>query len=290
MHRRSHMLDATVHKRDSAQTALLTIIIIAIIAVVLLGLAFVAFYIPGYNRAIRLEQAAQEAWGNVDAQLQRRFDLVDNLVETVKGYAAQEKGIFTSIAEARTRYFQAGRSDSIEGQIAASNELSTALSRLLLLQEAYPQLKANENFRDLQVALEGTENRIAVARTRYNQAVRELNSYAKSFVGSFFARRAGVEPKPYFETVEQARTAPKVDFSTAPPEERSHAPTRRRGPFFAADIRLADAMDYVPRQDAKPAKGECFTALSSWRPSRLGARHGTGAFCAFPDTSRERGS
>jgi LemA protein len=210
---------ALLRKGHSGAVGALAVIVIGIIAVVLLvAIAFLGVYVSNYNRAIRLEQAAEEAWGNVDTQLQRRFDLVDNLVETVKGYAAQEKEIFTSIAEARTRYFQADRADSIQGQIEASNQLSGALSRLLLLQEAYPQLKASENFRDLQVALEGTENRIAVARTRYNQAARQLNEYARSFWGRFFARSAGVEPKPYFEAAEGAQQAPRVDFSTPPRE------------------------------------------------------------------------
>jgi len=210
--------------RNSGLAGVLGVLIGIIIIVVVLGAVFLAFYIPGYNRAIRLEQQAVEAWANVDAQLQRRLDLIPNLVATVQGYAGQEKEIFTRIAEARTKYFQ---SDGIEGRIEASNQLSGALSRLLLLQEAYPQLKSDQNFRDLQVALEGTENRIAVARTRYNQAVTALNTYTKEFVGSFFARRAGVEPKPFFETTEEARTAPpKVDFSTQPqPAQPAPQPT-----------------------------------------------------------------
>lgn len=200
--------------RNSGLAALLTILIVIILIVVVLGIAFAAFYVPGYNRAVRLEQQAREAWANVDAQLQRRLDLVPNLVATVQGYATQEKEIFTRIAEARTRYFQ---TDSVEGKIEASNQMSGLLSRLLLLQEAYPQLKANENFRDLQVALEGTENRIAVARTRYNEAVGALRTYAREFIGSFFARRAGIEELPYFEAEEATRMAPpKVDFSTTP--------------------------------------------------------------------------
>lgn len=198
--------------KNSGLAGILGVVVGIIILLVVLGGIFLAMYVPGYNRAIRLEQQANEAWANVDTQLQRRLDLIPNLVATVQGYAGQEKEIFTRIAEARTKYFQ---SDSIEGRIEASNQLSGALSRLLLLQEAYPQLKSDQNFRDLQVALEGTENRIAVARTRYNQAVTALNTYAKEFLGSFFARRAGVEPKPFFETTEEARTAPpKVDFST----------------------------------------------------------------------------
>jgi LemA protein len=197
--------------RNSGLAGILTVLIVIVILAVAVGAAILMFYVPGYNRAIRLEQQANEAWANVDAQLQRRLDLIPNLVATVQGYAGQEKEIFTRIAEARTKYFQ---SDSTEGRIEASNQLSGALSRLLLLQEAYPQLKSDQNFRDLQVALEGTENRIAVARTRYNEAVTALNTYTREFLGSFFARRAGVEPKPFFKTTEEARAgAPKVDFS-----------------------------------------------------------------------------
>jgi LemA protein len=200
--------------RDSAQAALLAVVVIAIAVIIVLGLAFLALYIPGYNRAIRLDQAANQAWADVDAQLQRRLDLIPNLVATVQGYATHEKEIFENIAQARTKYFQA---DNIAGKIQASNELTGLLSRLLVLQEQYPQLKANQNFLSLQDQLEGTENRIAVARTRYNQAINTLNTYVNSYFGSFFARRAGVRPKPYFETTEAARTAPpKVDFSPKP--------------------------------------------------------------------------
>jgi LemA protein len=208
-----------MHRRDSAQAASLVVMLIGLVVVlVLFGLIFLAFYVRGYNHAIQLEQAANEAWGNVDAQLQRRFDLVGNLVETVKGYAAQEKEIFETVAQARTRYFQADKTGSIEGKIQASNELTGVLSRLLVLQEAYPQLKSNQNFLALQDQLEGTENRIAVARTRYNEAVRDLNAYVKSFWGSFFAKRAGVQTKPFFEAAPGAQQAPKVDFSTPAPK------------------------------------------------------------------------
>ncbi len=202
--------------RGAAPAALLSVVVIGVAVVIVLGLAFLAIYIPGYNRAIQLDQAVNQAWADVDAQLQRRLDLIPNLVATVQGYATHEKEIFENIAQARTKYFQA---DTIAGKIQASNELNGLLSRLLLLQEQYPQLKANQNFLSLQDQLEGTENRIAVARTRYNQAVSALNSYANAYFGSFFARKAGVRPKPYFETTEAARTAPpKVDFSPKPPE------------------------------------------------------------------------
>ena len=219
------MVSARTRARCAGQAGSLVGIIIAIVVIlVVLAIAFGGIYIRGYNRAITLEQAADTAWANVDAELQRRFDLVDNLVATVKGYAAQEKEIFGTVAEARTRYFQANQTGSIEGKIQASNELSGVLSRLLVLQEAYPQLKSNQNFLTLQDQLEGTENRIAVARTRYNEAVRQLNTYVKSFWGSIFAARAGVKTKPPFEAVAGAQTAPKVDFSTKPPAAPEPAP------------------------------------------------------------------
>jgi LemA protein len=185
-------------------------LITALVVILIIGLGILGWYIGGYNRAVNLQQAAENAWANIDAALQRRLDLVPNLVETVKGYASHEKDLFENIAKSREKYFQA---DSRAGKIEASNELSGFLSRLLLLQENYPQLKASDNFRDLQVALEGTENRIAVARTRYNEAARQLNSYSKEFFGSFFCRRAGVKPVEYFEATEQAKTeVPKVKF------------------------------------------------------------------------------
>jgi LemA protein len=185
-------------------------LIAVLIVVLIIGLGIFVWYIGGYNRAVNLQQSTENAWANIDAALQRRLDLVPNLVETVKGYASHEKELFENIAKSREKYFQA---DNRAGKIEASNELSGFLSRLLLLQENYPQLKASDNFRDLQVALEGTENRIAVARTRYNEAAKQLNSYSKEFFGSFFCRRAGVKPVEYFEATEQAKTkVPKVEF------------------------------------------------------------------------------
>jgi len=187
------------------------VVLVAILVVLLLvGLGVFSWYIGGYNKAVNLEQGAEQAWADIDAALQRRLDLVPNLVNTVKGYAEHEKELFESIAKSREKYFQAGgRADKIE----ASNEMTGFLSRLLMLQERYPDLKANENFRDLQVALEGTENRISVARTRYNEAARLLNSYSKQLIGSYFCKKAGVEPVEYFKASEQAKTeVPKVEF------------------------------------------------------------------------------
>ena len=185
-------------------------LVVALVVILIIGLGILGWYISGYNRAVNLEQGTENAWANIDATLQRRLDLVPNLVETVKGYASHEQELFENIAKSREKYFQA---DSRAGKIEASNELSGFLSRLLMLQENYPQLRASDNFRDLQVALEGTENRIAVARTRYNEAAKLLNSYSREFFGSFFCRRAGVEPVEYFEATEQAKTeVPEVKF------------------------------------------------------------------------------
>jgi LemA protein len=186
------------------------VLVAVLIVLLLLGIGIFSWYIGGYNRAVNLEQGAEKAWADIDAALQRRLDLVPNLVETVKGYAGHEKELFENIAKSREKYFQAG---TRAGKIEATNELSGFLSRLLMLQENYPQLKANENFRDLQVALEGTENRINVARTRYNEAAKLLNSYTRQFFGSFFCKRADVEKVEYFEATEQAKSkVPKVEF------------------------------------------------------------------------------
>lgn len=194
--------------RNSAKAWVVLVgILVALILVVVIG---IGWYISGYNKAVRLDEGVSTAWSNVDATLQRRLDLVPNLVNTVKGYAEHEQELFTSIAQSREKYFQA---NTPAAKMEASNQLTGFLSRLLVLQERYPDLKANQNFRDLQAALEGTENRINVARQRYNDAVRVLNTYCREFVGSFFCERAGVEPAEYFEASEQAKgEAPAVEF------------------------------------------------------------------------------
>ena len=186
------------------------VVIVILLALLFVGVGIFKWYITGYNRAVALDEGAKTAWSDVDAVLQRRLDLVPNLVNTVKGYAQHEKELFENLAKSREKYFQAGsRSEKIE----ASNQLSGFLSRLLVLHEAYPELKANQNFLALQDSLEGTENRISVARTRYNAASRTLNFYARSFFGSFFCRRANVEKADYFEAAEQAKTeVPEVKF------------------------------------------------------------------------------
>ncbi|MCF7954563.1 MAG: LemA family protein [Phycisphaerae bacterium] len=186
------------------------VLVIILIVAVLLGLGIFKWYISGYNRAVGLEEGSKTAWSNVDTTLQRRLDLIPNLIETVKGYASHEKELFTSLAASREKYFQA---DTKAGKIQASNELSGLLSRLIVLREAYPELKANQNFLALQDQLEGTENRIAVARTRYNDAAKQLNAYTREFFGSFFCNKAGVEKTEYFEASEKAKTeVPQVKF------------------------------------------------------------------------------
>ncbi|MFC1764748.1 LemA family protein [Planctomycetota bacterium] len=187
-------------------------VILVVVLVVLLFAGFIAFrwYIAGHDKAVRMDEGTKKAWSDVDAQLQRRLELIPNLVATVKGYATHEKELFENIAKSREKYFQ---SKEPADKMQASNQLSGFLSRLLVLQERYPDLKANQGFQDLQIQLEGTENRIAVARTRYNESARTLNSFARSFFGSFFCRKAGIETAEYFEATEQAKTeVPEVAF------------------------------------------------------------------------------
>lgn len=194
--------------RNAGKTWLILLLVLGVVLFVALG-GF-SWYRSNYNRAVSLDEATKKAWSDVDANLQRRLELIPNLVETVKGYASHEKELFENIAKSREQYFQG---QSMSQKIEASNQLSGLLSRLLVLQERYPDLKANQSFRDLQVALEGTENRIAVARTRYNQAAEALNGYVRSFFGGYFSRKADVEKADYFEASQQAKTeVPEVNF------------------------------------------------------------------------------
>lgn len=196
-----------MRRRSSVAGVLLAFLVaLAVLGLVVGGCAY-----SGYNRAIRLDENVRRSWAQVENILQSRYDLIPNLVETVKGYAAHEKEIFESVAEARTRYFQADRSDRA-AQVEAAAGFERALSRLLLLQEKYPELKAQESFRGLMDALEGTERRLAVERMRYNEAVAALNTYARGLLGRIFCGWAGVKEATYFEAPEAAREAPKVDF------------------------------------------------------------------------------
>jgi LemA protein len=187
--------------------AKIALIILAV--VVLFALIAGSWVIGNYNRVVAMDENVKSMWAQVDNQLKRRYDLIPNLVETVKGYAAHEKEIFENIAQARTQYFQA---KDVKGKINGANQLEGALSRLLLLQERYPELKANESFLKLQDSLEGTENRIAVERKRYNDAVQLLNTYIRTFMGRIFAGIAGVSKAEYYNVPEAQKEVPKVAF------------------------------------------------------------------------------
>ena len=160
----------------SKQLKIILITLGVLLLVIFLALGMI---VAGYNNVIAMDENVKGKWAQVENQLKRRYDLIPNLIETVKGYAKHEKELFENIAEARTQYFQA---KGVNKKIEASNRLEGALSRLLLLQERYPVLKANESFLKLQDSLEGTENRISVARKRYNDAVQILNTYIRTLL------------------------------------------------------------------------------------------------------------
>jgi LemA protein len=179
---------------------------------VIVVVAFMAFgwYQSGYNQMIALDQQVQSSWAQVENQLQRRFDLIPNLVSTVKGYAAHEKDILEEVTRLRSQW---GAAATVPDKVAAANSLGGALSRLLMVSENYPNLKADQSFLELQSQLEGTENRIAVERMRYNEAVQQFNSYQQSLFGSFFASVTHkTQPAVYFKAPDQAQEAPKVSF------------------------------------------------------------------------------
>lgn len=168
-----------------------------------------AWFVSQYNRPIAMKEAVDSQWAQVENQLKRRYDLIPNLVQTVKGFASQEKQIFLGVAEARKSYFSA---QTVADKAKAASGLEGALSRLLFLQERYPELKSNENFLKLQDSLEGTENRISVERKRYNDQVRLLNTYVKTFPGRLFASWAGIGPSEYFNVPDTQQQVPEVKF------------------------------------------------------------------------------
>lgn len=187
----------------------LKIILVVVGAVLLIGLMAFGKIVAGYNQVIAMDENIKGRWAQVENQLKRRYDLIPNLVETVKGYAGHEKELFENIARARTEYFQA---KSLKNKIIAANRLEGTLSRLLLLQERYPNLKANQSFLKLQDSLEGTENRISVERKRYNDAVQILNTYIRTVFGRFYVMMAGVSSAEYYEIPEAEKAAPKIKF------------------------------------------------------------------------------
>jgi len=184
-------------------------IVLIVAAIIILLMIFGAWYVGTRNKLVTLDEGIDSAWAEIDNQLKRRSDLIPNLVETVKGYAKQEREVFIQIAEARAKLSGA----RTVGEAAAGyNELQTALGRLLVVVERYPELKSNENFIRLQDELAGTENRIAVARKRYNDSVREFNTKIRRFPASIVANRLGFIKREYFEIEEQAREVPRVEF------------------------------------------------------------------------------
>ena len=202
---------------------------VIVILIVLLVVAFVvgSAYISRRNQMVIMRESVNAAWSQVDVVLQRRADLIPNLVETVKGYAVQEQKVFGDIAAARAALIGA---KTPADKIAANGQLDSALGRLLVIVENYPQLKSNENFVRLQDELAGTENRIAVERRRYNEAVQAYNTYIALFPNNLVAGFAGfVRNDAYFKTEEGARQAPKVNFDYNKPAA-TPAPTPAPAP------------------------------------------------------------
>ncbi len=191
--------------------ALIAVIVVVVIIGLIAASAF-GSYVSTRNTLVQKNEAVKSAWSQVDIVLQRRADLIPNLVETVKGYAQQEQTVFGDIAKARSALLSAG---TPQQKIAANGQLDGALGRLLLVVENYPQLKSNENFLRLQDELAGTENRIAVERKRYNDTLQDYNTYVQQFPNNIFAGWAGFKPNDaYFQASEGSRVAPKVNFSS----------------------------------------------------------------------------
>jgi LemA protein len=180
---------------------------IVLVLIVIIGGCFVS----GYNKAPKMEEGVKKAWGNVESDLQRRMDLIPNLVETVKGYASHEQQVLDDLAQARTKY---NSSTTPKDKLEANSQLEGALGRLLVIVENYPNLKANEVFMKLQDELAGTENRINVSRKRYNDEVEPFRSYARSLTGGIFMKIRGIDYNKYeyFKAPEAAKTAPVVKF------------------------------------------------------------------------------
>lgn len=176
-----------------------------VIALVVIGL----WAMSSYNRFVTLSQAVDGQWSQVEVQLQRRFDLIPNLVASVKGIFNQEKEVFSAIADARTRYSGA---QSVDDKVAAAGQLESALGRLLVVVENYPQLRSSENVKALMDELAGTENRVSVERRRFNEYVQQYNTSVKIFPGNLFARVFGFSEKPFFQADKDAANAPTVSF------------------------------------------------------------------------------
>ena len=183
-----------------------------LIAVIVILVALVAFGVIGFNKLRTTDIGAQEALGGIDVQLTRRADLVPNLVETVKGYASHEKGVFEEVTRARAKVAASAQGDDVPAKAAADAELSSSLVNLNAVAEAYPDLKANENFLDLQGQLADTENQISFARQYYNDAVATLNKLTQTIPWMFFTGIANVHQRDFYQAPEGQATAPTVSF------------------------------------------------------------------------------
>jgi LemA protein len=196
--------------------------VIILIIIVLLAVWFGSTFVGHRNEMVRKREAINSAWSQVDVVLQRRADLIPNLVETVKGVAGQEQKVFGDIAAARSALLNA---KTPADKIAANGQLDGALGRLLVIVENYPQLRSNENFMRLQDELAGTENRIAVERRRYNDAIQDYNTYIGLFPNNIVASLSGfTRDDAYFKAEEGSRQAPRVNFPTTAPQP-APAPT-----------------------------------------------------------------
>ena len=191
------------------RTTIVAIVIIAVIAI---------WAVSAYNGLVKADEAVSTAWSNVENQYQRGADLIPNLVNTVKGYAAHENETLMAVTNARSQATAVSvnaedlTAESLQKYQKAQGEVGAALGRLLAISESYPDLKANENFRELQAQLEGTENRISVERRNFNDAVRSFNTSIRTFPRSLIASMSGFEKRPYFEAAEGTSTAPEVQF------------------------------------------------------------------------------
>ena len=189
-----------------------TIILIAVIAIVAI------WGVSAYNGLVKMDESVNTAWSNVENQYQRRADLIPNLVNTVKGYAAHEKETFEAVVSARSKATQMTidpenlTPEKLQQYQKAQGEIGAALGRLLAITENYPELKANENFKELQAQLEGTENRISVERRNFNEMARTYNTSVRTFPKSILAGMFGFDKRPYFEAEEGANKAPEVKF------------------------------------------------------------------------------
>src|SRR3954451_19292005 len=184
----------------------------ALIIVIVIVIVLVAFIAIGFNKLRRSDIAAQEALGGIDVQLTRRADLIPNLVETVKGYAAHEKGVLEEVTNARARVQEAAKSDDVPAKAAADAQLTGALANINAVAENYPDLKANQNFLDLQKQLADTENQISFARQYYNDAVATLNKLTRTIPWMFFTGIAGVHSRDFYQAPEGQAQAPQVHF------------------------------------------------------------------------------